>query len=170
MSTTLPVALAPGFLSTQAAGLARELAQDIRPVPDILRDYGFNGTDDPAFLEICESRDFKRLLEEANREWNSADSTKKRIRLKSQAAYEMLLPTLFETAVSARDPKDRVEASKLLSKTGGFEEPQLAGAGGQDGGGVKIVINIGQKRIEKEAAPTTITPEGVKIVDSGDES
>lgn len=165
MLTPMPMVMAPGFLATEAAGLARELAQDIRLPSDILKDYGFTGPHDPRFVALSESKDFQRLLEEALREWNNADSTKKRIRLKAQTALEENLPRIFETAQTAGDPKDRNDAAKLLAKLGGFEEQQLAGANGE-AGGVRIVINIGQKRIEKDSGPKVISPDGVPVAEA----
>lgn len=171
MSTpTNPPLLAdpPEFLRPDTASLARELAQDIRPVDDVVKDYGYTGAHDPLFQAVLTTNDFRRFLEEAMREWNNADSTKKRIRLKAQAAMEEGLPRLFETFNNAIDPKDRIDAGKLLAKLAGFEDQQNPNAMGGESGGVKIVINIGTRRVETNlpAQPKVIDPQGSPVLES----
>lgn len=154
--------LAPGILEPTAAALARELAQDIRLVGDVLADYGFLSADDPRFMTLMETQTFQRLMREAAREWNNADSTKKRLRLKAQASLEVALPDLHALMVNERArADDRVNAAKFFKSLAGMDE---TGAGGvnMDGGGFSITINIGDKKVSMQHAgvPKIVEPDG----------
>jgi hypothetical protein len=149
------------ILDPSAASLARELAQDIRPADAILADYGFSGSGDPLWQELCASAEFRRLLEQAQREWNAADTTKRRIQLKAQASLEASLPNLHALMVSERvDPADRVNATKVMRDLAGMAlHPNAAGPGDGSGGlSVKIVIN-GQEMVKSVSATPVIEHE-----------
>lgn len=148
------------LLDPSYASMARELAQAIRPVPDILRDYGLGGTSDPIWLSLAESADFKRLLDEAQREWNAADTTKRRIQLKAQTSIEMALPDIHKIIIDPlADRADRINAAKLMKSLGGMDAPPNGGGamGGEGGSGVSIKIVIGQQTLTKDVSRPTAT-------------
>lgn len=156
MLTTLTTADGRGFLDPSAASLARELALDIRPVEAILPDYGFTGLTDPLWLELAESPDFRRLLAEAQREWNAADTTKRRIQLKAQASVEMALTDIHNMIVGENvDHADRINAAKVMKSLAGLDTPPN-GAAMDAGGGFSVKIVIGDQQVVKSisAAPT----------------
>jgi hypothetical protein len=148
--------LAPGsgLLDPSAASLARELAQAIRPVESVLPDYGFSGLNDPLWIDFSATPEFKRMLEEAQREWNAADTTKRRIQMKAQTSVEMFLPELHRIVVDpVADRADRINAAKLMKSFAGMDVPAGGpGMGGEGGGGVTVKIIIGSQTVTKDVA------------------
>lgn len=150
-----------GGLDPTAASLARELAQDIRPVDSILPDYGFTGQNDSQWLELYRSADFQRLLAEAIREWNNADSTAKRLVAKAQAALEIQIVELHSIAMNDRVPYERrLEAIKITKDMAGLSGPARIGLGEQ-GGGFSITINVGEKTMRADLTPQPKVIEGM---------
>jgi len=129
--------------------LAREIAMDIQPIDNILRD---NGVDGDQWENIQSNTRFRMLLETETSAWGSALNTQERLRLKSAAALEEWLPELF-TRMNDRNENlnAKVEAGKLISRWAG-----VGGTGTQTvEGGEKfsVTINLGadnQIKIEKE--------------------
>ena len=162
MSLTLNEGAKPALLDGNAASLARELAQGIRPPLVILEEYGFSGPDDPNWLELSRTPEFQRLLESLTREWNSADTTQRRVRIKAQASMELALVDLHAMMTSERlDPKARLEAFKVMKDVAGFSAPSGVSGSGEGGGGTSIKIIIGGDTITKQvqAGPPTIDSE-----------
>lgn len=144
------------LLDPSLASMARELAQAIRPTQAILQDYGFSGTGDPLWLELSENPEFKRIVDEAQREWNAADTTKRRIQIKAQTSIEMALPDIHKIMTSnTADHADRINAAKLMKSLAGMDAvPGGSGGamGGEGGSGVTIKIVIGQQTLVKDAS------------------
>ena len=90
--------------------LAREIAMDIQPIDNILRD---NGVDGDQWENIQANTRFRMLLETETSAWGSALNTQERLRLKSAAALEEWLPELF-TRMNDRNENlnAKVEAGK----------------------------------------------------------
>lgn len=128
LPTITPVALAQ---------LAREVAQDISELPDILRKHGLT-PEQYQFLEAHNAY-FKSVLENEIKSWQGIKSTEARIRLQAQAAIEMQLPTLATRMGSTAEKLgDAVEAFKAISKVAGVDNaPASAGVPGE-----KFTINI----------------------------
>lgn len=129
--------------------LAREIAMDIHPLDNILRDNGLSGEQ---WENIQGNTRFRMLLETETSAWGSALNTQERLRLKSAAALEEWLPELF-TRMNDKDENlnSKVEAGKLISRWAG-----VGGTGTQTmEGGEKfsVTINLGadnQIKIEKD--------------------
>ena len=129
--------------------LAREIAMDIHPLDNILRDNGLSGDQ---WENIQGNTRFRMLLETETSAWGSALNTQERLRLKSAAALEEWLPELF-TRMNDKDENlnSKVEAGKLISRWAG-----VGGTGTQTmEGGEKfsVTINLGadnQIKIEKD--------------------
>ena len=154
--TTLAPGLGKDMLDGSTASLARELAQNIRPIEAILPDYGYTGLEDPRWQEITSLPEFSRLLESAQREWNTADSTSKRVRTKALASLELWLADLHHIMASPNtDTKTRLEAGKIMMKLAGMDGVGSGNGGMRDesGSGMKIVINIGDSKVEKVLSP-----------------
>lgn len=145
-----------GILNPTLVALAREIAQDIREVNDILVDYGFDGAEDPRWRSIYESRDFKTALHNAVQEWNAADSTPKRVRYKAAASVEAALPALHAIMLNdAVAVTGRVEVFRQMSRLAGMADGAVPreGAGG-GGSGFQLTINIGEgKGVTLRTAP-----------------
>ena len=177
MSISQGELVAPGFLDPSWTGLARELAQDIRPVEDILKDYGFTGPDDVTWLALMEQRSFGEAVAAAAKEWNAADSTPKRIRVKAQASLEMVLPDLHAMALNNPSVQAKLDAMKLIKSLAGFDHnggvggAAIVGDGG--GSGFSITINVaGQSthvRVENRAPMIEGVVDGVVEGEDGRE-
>lgn len=145
---TLP-ALPSHLDQMQLLQLAQEMARAIRPAQAVLDDYKL--TEDQYAALMC-TPFYRRVLETATREWNSAETTPQRVKLQAAALVEQTLPML---GARAADPKEdlgkAVEAAKFLGKIG-----QLDGSGPQVGTGEKfsITINIGDNKLQFEKAMT----------------
>lgn len=143
----------PALLDPQYASLAREIAQAIRPVPDVLADYGFSGSGDPTWVELCQNPEFKRLLDEAQREWNAADTTKRRVQLKALISTEMSLPAIHGIIHDEKaDRADRINAMKVMKSLAGLDAPPNPNGTGEGGSGIVVKINIGTQQVVKTAA------------------
>lgn len=142
------------YLDATHISLAREIAQGILPLDDILRNYGYAGVGDRAWEALRTNPEFDALLRGAIQEWQAADSTPKRVKLKSAAATEVLIPTAVAMATN-RDvaATARIEAMKWLSGLAGFRD------GAQTQGpasGFSITFIMGddsQKIVESRARP-----------------
>jgi len=145
-----------GFLDPSYAGLARELAQDIRPVPEVLKDYGFTDASDPRWRFLQRSNDFKRMLAEAQKEWNAADSTKRRVQAKALASLEISLPNIHHLINDPRTAATaRIDGARLLQNLAGMAGPVNTNLG--DGsGGVSININFGGNSVKATLQPKQV--------------
>lgn len=147
LSQTIGVTIDP-----LVATLAREIAQDIFTVEDILRMHGLS-LDHPTWMRIQQSDEFNRLYEQFVREWNAADSTPKRIRAKAMVVVEDVLPKLHSNILDGGT--SGVEAMKMVAKLAGLDAPPAQTPG--DGAGFSLTINIaGDKQVKVETARTVI--------------
>lgn len=156
----------PALLDPEYASLAREIAQAIRPVPDVLADYGFSGAGDPLWLDLCQNPEFRRLLDEAQREWNAADTTKRRVQLKALISTEMSLPALHAIIHDEKaDRADRINAMKVMKALAGLDAPPNPNGAAEGAGGIVVKINIGTQQMVKTAAPAAniIEHEGADV-------
>jgi hypothetical protein len=157
---TLPATLDPQNL----VKLAKEIAVDIRDLPVILKDYGLSKRD---FENIKEHPAFKRIYDAAVIEWNSADSTNKRLNILSAFGLEQCLPHIIARIMRQDEDLNKiVAAGKLLSDIAGVGPK----AGQQSGSGEKFSINISlgadtKIRVEKDITPAP--PEEIQHVLEG---
>jgi hypothetical protein len=128
-------ATVPDYLQVTSS-LAVELASGLSPPSDVFDRYGISKED--AVLLLSDNV-FKRMLKEAHAEWNAADNTPDRIRLKAQMALEELLAPTFMLAQDPRVPAvSRNDATKLFERLSGVAK-QSDDSGGQ---GPKFVLTI----------------------------
>lgn len=124
-------------LAYDFATLAREVAQDIFPIHDILR---LHQLDEEQWAQIQEHPTFVRMLREMQITWNSAHSTEDRIKAKAQTAIEATVEVYFRDIFDNSIPlAQRVEAGKFLARLGGIGE--RGAADGSDR--FTITINMG---------------------------
>lgn len=135
------------------ARLARELAMDILPVNDVLR---IHELDDSTWLKIQSDPKFQAMLSSMITEWNSADNTKARVRVKAATAFESLVEVYVRDAMDIGIPlAQRVEVGKLLVKIGELESVR----DGKDAGSqVLIQINTGVPEAVNIVAGPAIEP------------
>lgn len=138
----------------QMAALAREVAINIRELPDILKNFGLTGEQ---YARIAEIDFFKHALSAAVIEWTSALKTADRIRIEAAVALEDAMPVL---AARMKDGKEglpaAVEAGKLFAKLAGLGERE----GSQSAPGEKFTINInlGDGADDKLSFEKDVTP------------
>lgn len=137
--------------------LAREIAMDIRPLPDVLDTHGI--TED-RWSEIKENPNFQTLLRSEVESWQSATNSAERVKLKSLYFVEEALPEFFARAHDRREPlNSKVEVLKTVAKLAGVGGPvETAGAGEK----LMVTINLGADhslKIEKDVTSKVIDHE-----------
>lgn len=149
--------------------LAVNMAQCIRDPAEILAELGFSEDD---WRELESSRIFKRMLVEAQAEWNSITRTSQRIRLKAGVNIELSLPKFYEDMNDHSQPLvARVKLLETMTRLAGLSESEreerAPGAqfkleihlGGPD---QRVdVVQVGGPIIEGTAIPAR--PEPVKV-------
>lgn len=156
----------PEISLMEMARLAREIATDLRELPDILRIFSLTPEQ---YARIKTMPFFINALETSTLEWNSALNTHERIKLEAACALEDALPSL-----SARMKKSDealpgvVEAGKLFAKIAGLgEREQNQGAPGER---FTITINLGDGHdiaFDKAATPIAGSTGALRIDHEG---
>lgn len=138
------------------AALAREVAMDILPLPDILR---LHQIDDEQWQHVQANQNFQKQLAGLVQDWNSASNTRERVKVKAATALEAQLEVLVNDIADSTIPlNQRVEAAKLLARLGDLDGARPEGAGER----FQISINIGDVKREVEVVRTinaTVIPE-----------
>ena len=145
----------PKLDSNQLAKLAEELANRTFNHIKVLRSY--NLTIEQFEKYIASNPYFVQAYDAALIEWHAANSTAKRIKVRSAAALEQSLPALHSRMVDTNETLPAVvETAKLFAKLAGVGEEKQAQVSGER---FTISINIGTKKIEQEVNPTIdVTP------------
>jgi hypothetical protein len=137
--------------------LAREIAMDIQPLQDILKQYSI---DEKTWGRLQQNPRFAKLLAAEAEAWHTALNTHERVKMKSAAMLEEWLPELF-TRLHDREEgmNGKVEAGKMLARIAGLTDTgSIAAAVGER---FSITINMGTKSSEflkevKDVTPPTI--------------
>ena len=146
----------PKLNPDQLAKLAIELASGTFKLGDVLQTFKISLTQFERHVET--NPHFKQAYDAAVIEWTSANSTVKRIKIKSATSLEQSLPTLHQRLNSTTEALPAVvETAKLLAKLAGAgEEAQRQTSSGER---FTISINIGSKRVEQTVEPVLdLTP------------
>jgi hypothetical protein len=107
--------------------LALGLAKGIEDPNDLIKRLGFTNAD---YDELAESRTFKAILTEALSEWQGANNTHKRIKLKAAVNIEEALPSMYSAMVNDKEPlASRVKAFEAVARVGGLGNPEIAAQG-----------------------------------------
>jgi len=122
--------------------LAREIAMDLRELPDILKTYGM---DDETWERTREHPYFQQVLTEEIATWQGALNTSERVKIKAGAQLEDWMPELHARLHDAREALPaKIEGAKLLARLAGYG---VSGADIKDEGtrfNLQIVINPGR--------------------------
>lgn len=119
--------------------IAREIASDMRPLPDILKAYLVT---DAEWERISSNSHFRNYLASAVEEWNSVANTADRVRIKALAFVEEWMPELYARGHDIKEPLSaKVELLKTMSKLGGVGQVEAIGGGGER---MVVQINLGQ--------------------------
>jgi hypothetical protein len=146
------------FTPRNFSRLAREIAMDILELDEIL---ALHQLDAEEWQQIQADVRFQGMLDDMRRQWNSADNTKERVRVKAATGIEMALDTVVLELMNPTIPlAQRVSAFQMLAKLGDLEikpdAPVVA-----PGDRVTISINIGGDPKVVEKAAITIDAEPV---------
>lgn len=159
----------PKLTLNDLAKLAREIAQNIRDLPDTLALFKL---DEAQYAVLLANPFFKRALEGSILEWEAAGNTVQRLALGSAAILEDSLPHLGARMTDDKEPLPAaVETAKLLAKLAGIGETNKTMASGEK---FTITINLGDdKQLVYEhgsdqapAAPSA--PDKIRDVIEGD--
>lgn len=134
--------------------LAREIAMDIMPLPDILR---LHEIDDDMWMQLQANPSFQKQLSSLVQDWNSAANVKERTKTKAATGLESVLEVLVGDVSDPSIPLgQRVEAAKLLARLGELDGAREQAAGER----FQISINIGEVHRQVEVKPVKVI-EGV---------
>ena len=147
----------PAAFAVDFATLAREIAQDIFPLEQVIRLHKLS---DEEWLTISIHPRFVRILSDMQREWNAASNTAERIKVKAQAGLETQLETFIADMGDPTIPlAQRTETARMLARLGELDGQNLGGA---DGSRFVIQLNIGATHVSTEAKPAP------KVIDHAD--
>jgi hypothetical protein len=117
------------------AKLASELVKNIRDYKLVFKDFGIT-EDDYSVIETNEF--YKKVKEHFTVEWNSANSTADRIRLKGAAGVETIMTAVAKRAIQPTEPLASViEGAKFMAKVAGIGEDR-----GEQKNNERFVITI----------------------------
>jgi len=145
-----------GLTDPAISKLAREIARNMRPLPDILSSFRLNAE---SFDRITEMGFFQQRLAEETLLWTASDANTiaNRIKTKSATIVEDCLLEVYNLIHDKNQPMQaKVEALKWAARIAGLgENAQQSGDGS---GQIKITINIGNKQLdfEKEQLPPRV--------------
>lgn len=132
--------------------LAREIAMDFRPLKDILEHHKVSVEE---FEKLRIHPYFNRVLANEVEAWQSAVNTNERVRLKSAAMMEELLPTLWQRMVTPKEDLMKVvKGAELVAKLA-----DLGQSTKETNPGDKVVIHIDMGQAGKVQVAKQVTPQ-----------
>lgn len=145
--------------------LAAQLAKGIEDPTILIERLGFTPND---YEDLSQTRTFKAILNEAMSEWQGANNTHKRIKLKAAVNVEEALPHFYQAMVNDKEPlSSRVKALEVVSRIGQLGNPEIVPQGA--GQYFKLEINLGVNAQGERIAPV-ILENGVENVTLDHES
>jgi hypothetical protein len=158
---------APDISTVALAQLAREIAQDIGLLPDILAKYKLTQAQ---YEHLCKhNKFFKSALKQEAKVWQGAASTEARVRMQALAALEQQMPVIANRMGNAAEKLgDAVEAFKVVAKIAGVDTPTTGPV--TTGERYQIVIDLGAGSdlviAAKGRAAESAEPAGTKTISS----
>lgn len=152
---------------TDLSRLAHEIARDIYPLEDILRQYQI----DPVFFRdhVMNHERFKVFYVEAHALWNSASNAKERSALKASVMFEEWLPEANRLFHDQQQPmSSKNEMMKLIARVAGLDQIEKQQLGVAPGDRVVVNINLSAGgasqpiTIDKVAPVLEVLPEQVR--------
>lgn len=136
----------------QLVKIAREVAMDIQELSHILKQFSL--TPEQYTQHVEPNAFFQRALEAYRIEWNSALSTRDRIRVQAATALEESLPSLAARITKDSESLDaQVKGAALFAKLAGVDDNK---DGGESSEKFSISINLGadiKLKYEKDVTP-----------------
>ena len=119
------------------ATLAREIAQDIFSVDQIV---ALHRLTDEEWQAIQQHPRFIAMVKQMTLDWNSAQNTRERVKIKAQTGLESQLEVFIAEINNPTIPlTQRVDAGRFLARLGELDGQASSNSGG---GGSGITINI----------------------------
>lgn len=148
---------------SRVASLVTDVAQNMYDRSYLLKKHKLTEQQ----LAFLEGNDFyKRALEAETITWQGSNSIQKRLALEAAVAIEAKMPTLTARLGKETEPlADVVACLKVLAEIAGLIGTKSQANQGRSGDQFKIIINIGDERLEKAATPNFVAavqpqPEG----------
>jgi hypothetical protein len=154
-----PVVLPTPLNDALISKLAREVARQIIPIPNLLTTFKLSQSQ---FDQLIDTPMFHQRLIEEQAIWNASDAMSIASRIKSKAST-MIEELLLDAYTLVQDPEQpmsaKVEMLKWASRLAGLtDNPNIKGGGAAEDSRVKITINIGGNKLEfdKEKLPERV--------------
>lgn len=148
---------AKATLEQKLVALAREIAFDLKPLSQILKELSITGEQ---YNTIAASPLFKHILSQEIANWGSALNSQERVKLKTQHMIELSLEEFFARLHDPKEPLSaKVELAKLIAKLGGMDQTKQEATTGER---FQVTINLGadQKLVIDKPAATHKVIEG----------
>lgn len=145
------VPLPGGWTLHKVAALVRDLAMNLYDEADTLKKHGLTQAQ---FAILKDNAYFKNAIEQATNEWNSPQSTTRRLALEAAIAVEDALPVVAARMSKTNEPlSDVVALLKVLSEIAGVTGSKAAAQQQVTGEKFKIVINLGADTMQRSTQP-----------------
>ena len=146
--TPPPAPMPEGWTIHRVAAFVRDVAMNLYDLPFTLKKHGLS---EEEYATLSNNEYFKRALEAATLEWNSPQSTNKRLALEAAIALEDALPDVAARLKCSKEPLTGVVAlAQLLAKMAGVGEGKPNDGAPQER--FKITINLGADTFQAEKA------------------
>lgn len=138
-------------LQHKLVSLARELAYDMKSLPDILKELSISTEE---YDVIRKSAVFNNILAQEIANWGSALNTQERVKLKTQSMIELSLEEFYARMHDKDEPLSaKVALLQTLTKIAGMDANKQEVTAGER---FQVTINLGadQKLVIDKPAPT----------------
>ena len=147
------ITMPDGWTIHKIAAFVRDIAMNMYDLPVILQKHELSTAQ---YNLLKENEFFKKAIEAATIEWNSPQSTQKRLAMEAAIALEDAMPTLAARMSKENEPlPGLVQLATLFAKIAGVGEHSAQGQAVEK---VKITINLGADilKVEKNSAPNRL--------------
>jgi hypothetical protein len=155
VTVTVTPDLPPDWDVRHIAAFVRDIAVNLYPEGKILAKHGITPEQ---YATIKDNPFFKKAMEQALIEWNSPQSTQKRLAMEAAIALEEAMPVIAARMhKSTESLRDIVEVSKLFAKMAGVGETSATNAPTEK---FSVVINLGgDKQVFEKSHQLTVISE-----------
>lgn len=145
-----PVPMPDGWTLPKVAALVGDIAQNMYDLPYILKKHDLTKAQ---YQTLEKNPFFQRALEAEVITWQGVNSIQKRLALEAAIAVESAMPSVAARMSSKTEPlSDVVALMKLYSEMAGVIGSKANPANATNSERVRIVINLGEDSMRKEAS------------------
>lgn len=156
----IPAPIVSSLDTPKLAALAAELGANLLPLPEILRRFDLTGH---ALKVLLKDQQFRMMVKDFKREWNSPMSAKDRIKLKALLMVEdnlLELHTIFNDM--KLNPTARMDAFKMMTELSDAKPKKDT----PEGSKFSLTLNLGPHTTE----PFEISAEAQGYLEAGDKN